>query len=621
MKDMRLLASAALFRELYDNDNDIYDVISEFIRASIILNAKWTFNATECAQGLKSTFGFDIPSAVLKTCLKNRLKKTGEINISHSVYTVTEKLDRGKSIQTDFDLTKNEYEDIATKLVEHVGKTSTIKVNNERLKSCFNDYLLDEHVSNEYKDVISHFLLANAENVEFKKKLNSIEEGLILYEGIKYSAELSNLGQWGGDLVVFLDTEHLFSATGLNGILFKKVFDDFYSLVQEVNQSKHKRGRIRLRYFQETHEEVDAFFFAAEKIVEQHQQVDPSKTAMREIVNGCSSKSEVVSKKAEFLDNLRRLKIEKEGLKNYYENPEYNIERAQLIEKLIVRFNHKPEADRYSDILKKFTKINCLREGKNNVGIEMISAMFMTENRLIQSVAFSDVIHEGNGSIPFATNIEFLTERLWFKLNKGFGQSQNMPISFDVITKAKLVLSSQVNNAVAETYKELKSKHQQGKISEKETALLIAELRSKPSKPEDISIEIIDESLDFLHESFVESVLEEKSLLEERSKKGEQAMLKLKELEYIRRVELNKPLKSIAKRKFYAAMGLIYIFLPILLVTIVMKTYSSDDTVLSLIFGAVTVIGVVTQSFKFDKIKYFLWGRSTKHYKRVLKKR
>ena len=620
MKDMRLLASAALFRELYDNDNDIYDVISEFIRASIILNAKWTFNATECAQGLKSTFGFDIPSAVLKTCLKNRLKKTGEINISHSVYTVTEKLDRGKSIQTDFDLTKNEYEDIASQLVEHVAKTSTIKVNNERLKSCFNDYLLDEHVSNEYKDVISHFLLANAETVEFKKKLNSIEEGLILYEGIKYSSELSSLGQWRGDLVVFLDTEHLFSATGLNGILFKKVFDDFYSLVQEVNHSKHKGGSIRLRYFQETHEEVDAFFFAAEKIVEQHKMVDPSKTAMREIVNGCSSKSEVVAKKAEFLDNLRKLKIEKEGLKNYYDNPEYNMESGQIIEQLIAKFNHKPEADRYSDILKKFTKINCLREGRNNVGIEMISAMFMTENRLIQAVAFSDIIHDGNGSIPFATNIEFLTERLWFKLNKGFGHSQNMPISFDVITKAKLVLASQVNNAVAETYKELKSKHEQGKINEKETALLIAELRSKPSKPEEFSIEMIDESLDFLHESFVEKVLQEKSLLEEKSEQGEQAMFKLKEMEYAARAARNAPYKHVAQRQFYLSMVFIYIFLPIFFVMIVMKTYSSNDTNLSLLFGIVTVIGVVTQCFKFEKIKCYLWGLSTKYYKRVLNK-
>ena len=112
MKDTRLLASAALFRELYDNDKDIYDVISEFIRASILLNSNWSFNATECAHDLETTFGFQIPDAVINTCLRNRLKKNGELSLEKGMYSVTDKLDRGKSIQTEYDTTKDEYDEI-----------------------------------------------------------------------------------------------------------------------------------------------------------------------------------------------------------------------------------------------------------------------------------------------------------------------------------------------------------------------------------------------------------------------------------------------------------------------------------------------------------------------------
>ncbi len=35
MQDNKLLASVVLFRELYDGDKDIYDVIAELIKAAI----------------------------------------------------------------------------------------------------------------------------------------------------------------------------------------------------------------------------------------------------------------------------------------------------------------------------------------------------------------------------------------------------------------------------------------------------------------------------------------------------------------------------------------------------------------------------------------------------------
>ena len=81
MTDQKLLASIVLFRGLYDNNKDIYDVLSEFIRATILLNMKWSFNSTEITLDLENTFGFNIPEAVIKSCLKNRLQKSGEVDL------------------------------------------------------------------------------------------------------------------------------------------------------------------------------------------------------------------------------------------------------------------------------------------------------------------------------------------------------------------------------------------------------------------------------------------------------------------------------------------------------------------------------------------------------------
>lgn len=623
MKNKQLLASAALFRELYDSNRDIYDVIGEFIRASILLNCNWSFNVNDCAKDLEKTFGFEIPDAVIKTCLKNRLKSAGEISLENGQYSVTENFDRSRTIQEEFNAAKSEYNEVTKKLVTHVKSrlTKPIDENEElRIIASFSDYLLDQGAFGEYVDLISHFLLTNEKNTEFVRKLNQIEEGLILYAGIKYSSDLSTLGKWSGDLVVYLDTEHLFSAVGLNGILFKKIFDDFNSLVKEVNSNRKKNGSITLRYFEEIGHEVENFFYAAEKIIENHKQVNPSKTAMIEITNGCKSKSEVVAKKAKFFDDISKLKITSEKELNYYNNPEFNVESTDLIESLKSEFKHNIVGDRYGDILKKFTKINFHRGGKSNVGIEFISAIFLSENRLTQAVSFSKSIYGERKGIPFSTNIEFLTERVWFKLNKGFGNALGFPTSFDVITKAKLVLSSQVNTAIAETYRDMTEKFDNGELNENQIALLLSDLRSKAATPEDFSVENIDGSIEFLNQNVIENALREKSILERKSEAGEVAIAKLRRLERQQNIDMLVPIKKTAKRQYLLLRILFYLVIPFMVFSLIWKSYSTQDTSLSIIFGCVTIFAFIIQRRKIKSFDFWMWSLSKNYYKRSLSK-
>jgi hypothetical protein len=554
MTEQRLLAAIALFRELYDNNKNIYDVLAEFIRAGILLNSKWSFNSVECTQILESTFGFVIPEAVNKSCLKNRLIGSGELLLNHGVYTITDKFDKSKNINAEFIETQGEYAAITKQLISYVNSKYAIKLNDNEAKkliSDFNGYLLGENISKENATYCSYFVLANQNDIQFKSQLNRIEEGLVLYTGIKHSSDLTSQDGWHGDLTVFLDTEHLFSATGLNGNLYKKIFDDFHNLVKEINGNKKKSGSLTLRYFKEIKSEVENFFHAAENLVGKQQLPSSLKTAMVSITNGCRSRSDVIEKKTKFYDDLRRLRIEDEVPCDYYVNPKYNIESAATIVNLREKFKDRTEREEtFSNVLKLFTKINCLRKGHNNAGLERVGTIFMTEHNLTTAISLSDDVYSGNGAVPFATNIEFMIERLWIKLNKGFGGEQAIPALFDVVTKAQLVLSSQICNLVSEQFKKLKDKFEAGEITKEQAALLNQELRRMSFRPEEITFEKIDESMEFLNGGYIENALREKSLLERDAEKGRQAIVELEKIRRQRKENLIEPLKMVARRQF-----------------------------------------------------------------------
>lgn len=619
MSNISLLASAAIFRSLYDNNKDIYDVIADFIRAYIILNSKWAFNSTECTSGVNKTFGFNLPEAIIRTCLRNRLKKNDELDLNDGLFTITDRFNKSNDIQSKFNASNDEFEEIKKKLIEHVRRYAIVEINNDKLLSCLQSYLLNKSTHEEYAGYIAHFILKHENEPGFKEKLNRIEEGLILYAGIQYSPDLSELGHWRSDLTIFLDTEHLFSATGLNGVLYKQIFDDLNTLVRDVNFSKQKRGKISFRYFPDTKDEVDSFFYAAEKIIENNSSIDPSKTAMINIVNGCNSKSDILEKKAKFESDLARLKIMVENFDGYYKDPKYNIESTSGIERLQEKYNYEFGANIFSDILKRFTKINHFRNGESKAAIDNVAAIFLTEKWLVRSVAFSEEVYEGKGFVPYATNIEFLTERLWFKLNKGFGKNPT-PHSFDVITKAKIVISSQFNNKISEEYNKLNKKYKSGEIDEKSTALLIAELRQKSLNPDAIDYGRLDEAINTVSGSLVENALREKASLQLQAIEGLDAKEELRQLKISNKKEKAIPIKKTVRLYSSFVKFLIYAVIPVVIVWLLFILYSPNDTMLSVFFGGITVVGFIFATVKRKSINGIIRRYVRDYFKKSLNK-
>jgi hypothetical protein len=60
------------------------------LKAAIVFEKKWAFNTTEASHLLESTFGFQIPEAVVKTTIRNRLKKRdGIVTFENGTYSLT----------------------------------------------------------------------------------------------------------------------------------------------------------------------------------------------------------------------------------------------------------------------------------------------------------------------------------------------------------------------------------------------------------------------------------------------------------------------------------------------------------------------------------------------------
>jgi hypothetical protein len=522
MEDRRLLASAALFRQLHENKKDVYDVLAQFIRSSISWSSSWSFNVTECSNILERYFGFKIPDAVIRTCLKKRLKRAGELSLHQGIYSTTENFVRADSLKEDYTSIQSEQRYIIDTLTEHVEKIKTRKLTEaERteLSADFHSYFLGGLKPCENSVFISEFIVKFSSSAGFTEKLNRVEEGLILYGGICHSSSLANHEPWRNNFTIYLDTEVLFYSQGFNGTLHKNIFDDFHSLIKEINTRTSHGAKIELRYFEEAKREVEDFFYAAEKIVQQRQEPDPSKAAMVNITNGCSTTGDVLLKKAKFYEALRRLRIEEEVSQNYYDPPTYVVDDIGTIQLLL---SEQPDLDqeKIPSVLRLFTKINYLRRGSSHNGLEQSAAILVSGKYITRVLAFSKAVLQEARQIPFATDLDHLTERLWFKLNKGFGDGK-LPSTFDVVARAQVILSTQAGSKVAEDYKSLRSQIESGSMSNDSAGFLLSELRSRTTKPEDFQPENVEEITAFLRSEFIEDALRQKAVLQRKAEEGE----------------------------------------------------------------------------------------------------
>lgn len=496
----KLLASLTVFRELYNNERDVYDVISKFISEVIIHKSVYSFEAVEMKNYLDDLFDFQLPEGIIKAASK----RLDCISIENKKFIVDKsKFNENLQLNSNEEKNKSIYENILNSLIEYIKKDKKIEIDKNEEKIIENEFslfLLHGTMSNGYSNLISKFIVSNKENDTFNKNINLVKEGVILYTGLKFTPDNIELGSWKSKITIYLDVEILFHAIGYNGELFKNIFDDFYNLVKDINK---KQFLISLKYFYETKREIDNFFTKAEYIVSGKDKLKPSVIAMDYIVKGCSSKSDIVEKKIQFYDMLNKYNIlEDDSIVEYdEENYKYNIINSELEQELRIKYSQH-EID-YA--LKLLNNMSIKREEKSINNFENIGSILLSANSKILRIAKHDDIKE-QAKIPLATNIDFLTNKFWFKLNKGFGTS-DYPKTFSIFTKAQIILASHINENLNTQFSKIQQKIRNNTFSEEEALNNLIFLKESVKKPEDITFESINEVYLLLNENSVEEIV------------------------------------------------------------------------------------------------------------------
>ena len=437
------------------------------------------------------TFGFNLPNAVLKSALKK--VECVEKNGRRDEYSVDYKK---INVDSSFEMYKKNAEQenvrLMTKLVEFTEEKLSERLDEKKKQELLADfmaYLLDESNGGDFQDIISIFILKNQEN---KEQIQAIREGCILYTGINY--DISEVGSITENLTLYLDVEILFDLYGYNGEIFQTLAIDMIKLVKEANK---KKKYVKLRYFGDTKREIEDFFRRAEDIVSGKVLLKEN-IAMKAIVSGCNDVTDISDKQSDFFHTLQyKYSILEDENKGYYEKEQYEANLEGLCLEGIDMSDPSIQ-----ESIKVISHINKLRKNKPFFDYLKSEYIFVTEtrktieisNKITEMVSEDDKI-DGK-YIGYVINMSFLTNLLWYKMSKGFGGDE-FPQNVNAIIKAKIVLSNYIAQNVAKTYDECKEAYEKGNITSEQFAARLVALKNKNIRPEEISVEGIEEDLNF----------------------------------------------------------------------------------------------------------------------------
>lgn len=522
MNNKRRIASLALFRNLYnEGKSDVMTILCEFAKSIVNDKHLTGFSPTQIKNELKDEYDFYIPEYVVESVLKKFCKKDGAM-----YYPSADNLSQMVNNQ-EIEKIEKSHETIISKLISFVEDKKSKKLESkeiERLIQSFCGFLLDES-DVDYSDYISAFIIETQGDVELSALLKTIKEGVVLYTGIQYNDNINETGSWKDDYTIYVEQEILFHMAGYNGVLYQQLFQDFMGLVEEINRKAQKQ-LIKIKFFDSVRFEIESYFNVAERIVDGKETLDCSKIAMTTIVQGCENKSDVIAKKCAFFDLMKKKQItEDDGSAYFKERSEFNIFYDDNLTKLS---NDLPDRD-VEWSLKLLNYISMIRKG-NISGFEKSKCILLTGNTTTMAVAFHPLIKQ-NGDVPLATTLDYITNKLWFKLNKGFG-SNLYPKSFSVVTKAQIVLSTQIVGSVAKEYEKIKKEITEKSKTEDEIIAELAELKTRVRKPEEVVDSIIKDVLDTISMADTERYLREREMERQAAEKQIEENMRLqKEIE------------------------------------------------------------------------------------------
>ena len=509
----KCMASLAIFKTLYDEKKDLYSVIASFSQQLIYDQKLHGFSLQEFCNKIKDSYGFNLPNAVVKTSLK-RLNFLDCNNLYYTYQGTFEELLDKETISSLEKDNEHKNQAIFEALSHYVEKEEKLVLNEDQKEGLYNSfcsYVIDENADVEFKNDISSFIISNSGDTAFSEQLNNIRLGVVIFVGLAYNTNNDKIDGIDTKLNIYLETEILFHRAGYNGELFKTLYEDFSTLAINVNQ-RARKSLISLYYFSETRKEIEDYFAIAEDIVNGKKQLDPSKTAMKYIVDHCETASDVKELEAEFFDDLTENGILLDHQENYYdkENYELNIEHEKFIQDDSVT-----EAN-VLDKLRLLNYINIKRGAKPQNIFRNIGHILLTGNSLTFRLAFDEEIRK-EGDVPLATGLDFITNRLWLIADKGMASNMKLK-SLDILTKAQIVMSTSVSESVAKKFKKLIQEDKEGNFNLEKKKAALAGLHIHSIKPEDLDSTNQETYLNFIKAKDIDAYIASNELEKQQAR-------------------------------------------------------------------------------------------------------
>ncbi|MBR6269914.1 MAG: hypothetical protein IKR30_05005 [Bacteroidales bacterium] len=566
-----IIASISVFGVYHDNNKDAYDVVSDFIKAALATKKQLSFTVEVVQSLLEELYAIHIPISIIKGLLKRSIGIT--LSKSNNVYSID--VLPNDSITEKIEELKCSYDYVISALSLYLQENASLSVAakypKEELISQFASYVIDDYANDEVEKYIKAFIIHKKDDPTFRLYFNQLSAGLISYHGLQYFDNTNTLGRWpsNGRLTVFLDTEFLFGCAGYHDPYYKKVFNEFLELVKEINASNKGQELISLRFLSETMVAFNGVFNGAKQLLEKKQAPDPSKEALVKLIQESHSISDIDIHRASILSTVKQSGIlyDDNDYSSFSTNPDYVIfgkeEHTRYVEDNYNGLNNEGKVDYYSRVL---TIINGLRRGEIKRSFENCRYVFLTNSRIGHKLAF-DQAQQKQNSVPLATDMDWITSRFWYKLNKSFS-SDRLPLSLDIVARSQAALNDDVSIAIKTRFEDIKKK----KLSDDVKKELYAGIRVLQREIELYDSQSLPEILEFISYDDTEAYItaqykmksdaaklaeSERHLLETQDElrvsrqKGYDAVKTVSSLQKELRIERHKPLIKRIKRDYF----------------------------------------------------------------------
>ena len=312
-----------------------------------------------------------------------------------------------------------------------------------------------------------------------RKSLENIKSNTIIRQGLIYTPEV--LENPFKNMNLFLDMEILFDGYGFNGEIYKQLFNDFITLVNELNQ---KGSKISLCYFDCTKQHIENYFNKAKEIICNRGTMFSETTAMDNILKDCYDPAGIVLKQSAFFDFIKKQNIQLIDMGRY----ENTLKTVKVNE---IRVPTGEDFDREfiyrgNKSLRPLCYIKLLRAGSPSEDFTTLSHLFITRTRYFILNAEKD--RKKNISIAF--HLDTIINDFWFANGNGLKEAYSIPTN--TVSFIQRILSSEKRKEIIQTYQLIKKSDKTPEELHRE----VAALKCLTSLPEQMTSHSFDSTVE-----------------------------------------------------------------------------------------------------------------------------